>query len=324
MKKNIAVVYGGYSSEHKISVQSGEYIASIIDKKKYNVYKILLTKEKWLCKNNNSEINKKDFSFIQDSKKVNFDIVVILIHGTPGEDGILQAYLHTVKIPYIESNDMVSWITFEKYECNRFLKNYKINIASSHLYDKNYDQEINSTEIIKKVGLPCFVKPNMGGSSFGISKVKTINELEPAINLATQESDKVIIEEYIEGREITCALVRVKDELRLFPLCEIISKNEFFDYEAKYNSEKNEEIVPAGISEELSKLCWLTSHHIYNYLNCSGIVRIDYILKGNKFYFLEVNTIPGMTSESLVPKMIKYAKIDLTKLYTELIENILN
>ncbi len=317
--KNIAVIYGGYSSEYQISIQSGKYIASIIDGEKFNVYEILMLPEKWICENNNSEVDKTDFSIIIENEKIKFDKALILIHGTPGENGILQAYLEMQNISYVGSDVLASSLTFNKFYCNNYLRNYEIKMAKSLLIRK--DETIITNEIIEKLSLPIFVKPNAGGSSFGISKVKKEDELKTAIEHAFTESDEVIIEEFIKGREITCALAKINGEIQTFPLCEIISKNEFFDYEAKYNSELNQEIVPAPINEMLSNECKQISTEIYKHLNCSGLVRVDYILNDNKFYFLEVNTIPGMTSESLVPKMIKYANINITDLYTKLLKS---
>ena len=318
MKKNIAVVYGGYSSEYEISVGSGENIVSIIDKQKYNIYSILMKKDSWLCIDTNTEINKQDFSLIHDNGKVVFSAVVILIHGHPGENGILQAYFDLINIPYTTCNVLSSSLTFNKYYCNNFLRNFDFSIAKSYFITKG--EKIFPQEIEKKLALPMFVKPNAGGSSFGITKVKKISEIQPAIEKAFAESHQVIIEEFVEGIEITCAVVKLNNEIKTFPLCEIVCKNEFFDYEAKYNSELNEEIVPARISNELTEKCENISKKIYKLLDCSGIVRIDYILKNNIFNFLEVNTVPGMTAESLVPKMIKYGKINITDLYSDLIE----
>lgn len=315
--KNIAVIYGGYSSEYQISIQSGKYVASIIDKEKFNVFEILMLEEKWTCENNNTEIDKSDFSIVVENQKIKFDKALILIHGTPGENGILQAYLEMQNIPYVGSNVLASSLTFNKFFCNTYLKNYQTLLAKSLLVRKG--ERVNTNQIIEKLLLPIFVKPNSGGSSFGISKVKKEEDLLQAINHAFTESDEVIIEEFIKGREITCGLAKVNNEIQTFPLCEIISKNEFFDYEAKYNSELNQEIVPAPISQTLSDECKQISVKIYKNLNCSGIVRVDYILSNNKFYFLEVNTIPGMTSESLVPKMIKYSNINITDLYSKLL-----
>lgn len=316
MKKNVAIIYGGYSSEHQISVQSGEYVASVIDDNKFNVFKILVKKSAWICTDNNKEVNQKDFTVSCNSQKIKFDIAIILIHGTPGENGILQAYLELQNVPYVGSGVLASSLTFNKFYCNSFLKSQKIKMAKSVLVQEGEKPDL--TEIEKVLGLPMFVKPNAGGSSFGISKVKKSEELEGAINHAFTESNEVIIEQFIEGREITCGIVGKGKETTALPLCEVVSKNEFFDYEAKYNSELNEEIVPAPISSKLTEKCQKLSEKIYKSLNCKGIARVDFILKDDEFYFLEVNTIPGMTAESLVPKMIKHANINITDLYSEL------
>jgi len=320
MKKDIAVIYGGDSSEDKISIKSGKNVVSIIDKEKYNVYPIFCQNSEFkLDDGTNIKIDKNDFSFEVDSEKTNFDCAIIVIHGTPGENGILESYFDMLKIPYTTCSPLASALTFNKFYCNTYLRNFNINIAKSELIRKNDKYKIE--EIINNLELPMFVKPNAGGSSFGITKVKIAEELEPAIQKAFKESDEVIIEEFIEGTEITCGLTKINGEMLVFPLCQIVSKNEFFDYESKYTPNLSEEIVPAPISEKLTNDCKKLSIKIYDALNCSGIVRIDYILKNYKFNFLEINTIPGMTAESIVPKMLKYQNIDVTKLYTDLIED---
>jgi len=319
MKKDIAVIYGGDSSEYQISIKSGKHVVSIIDTNKYNVYPVFYQNSDFkLDDGTNVLIDKNDFSFEINSEKTNFDCAIIVIHGTPGENGILESYFDLLKIPYTTCSPLVSALTFNKFYCNTYLKNFEILIAKSELIRKN--EKYKTEDIITNLGLPIFVKPSAGGSSFGISKVKKAEDLEPAIQKALNESAEVIIEEFIAGTEITCGLTKVNGEMLVFPLCQINSKHEFFDYEAKYTSSLAEEIVPAPISEKLTNDCKALSIKIYKALNCSGIVRIDYILKDEKFNFLEINTIPGMTAESLVPKMLKYQNIDATKLYSDLIE----
>ena len=305
-KKNIAVVAGGNSSEYYISLKSADQIANSISKQKYNVFVVLLKGCDWTLTNEpykGIEIDKNDFSFIDNGQKVKFDCVFPAIHGTPGENGLLQGYLDMLKIPYVGCNVLASSLTFNKYYCNSYLKNFKVNISDSILVRNG--QNIDENKIIEKVGLPCFVKPNAGGSSFGITKVKEQNQLKDSIDKAFKESDEVIIERFVGGREFTCGLFKTKEKSILLPLAEIVSKHEFFDYDAKYNSALNEEIIPAPISDELTKKCQKLSSEIYDLLNCKGIVRIDYILKDDEFWFLEINTIPGMTSESIVPKMVR-------------------
>ena len=322
MKKNIAVVVGGNSSEYFISLQSGEYIANSIDKNKFNVYVVTIKGNDWELSSDlycGLIINKNDFSFNDNGQKVKFDCAYIAIHGTPGEDGKLQSYFEMINLPYVGCNVLTSALTFNKYFCNTFLLQSDILMANSVLVKKG--NKIDTKKIIAETGLPCFVKPNEGGSSFGISKVKKEEELIPAIEKAYKESNQVIIEQFIDGKEITVGLVKTKNKDYIFAPIEIISDNEFFDYEAKYNNDKNQEIIPARISDELTKESQNLASEIYDILDCSGIVRVDYILSNNKFYFLEINTIPGMTKESLLPKEIREYGVDFKELLTEIINN---
>jgi D-alanine-D-alanine ligase len=325
-KKNIAVISGGFSSEFYISLKSGEAIASNIDKEKYNVYSVQIKKDEWILTNDLNcgiIINKNDFSFSDNGQKTKFDCVVSAIHGTPGEDGLLQGYFDMLDIPYVGSGVLTSSITFNKFYCNNYLRNFKnINISDSVLITKG--QNIDTKNIIEKVGLPCFVKPNAGGSSFGVTKAKKEEDIIPAIETAFKESDQVIIERFAKGDEIQCGIFKIKGKEYKLPLVEIVSKNEFFDYQAKYDPNFCEEIIPARISEELTLKCQKITSEIYDALHCKGIVRMDFILKDNEFWFLEVNTIPGMTNESLVPQMIKKSGMTIKEVMTILIEDTLN
>ncbi len=322
-KKNIAVVSGGFSSEFYISLKSGEAIATNIDKEKYNVYTIQIKKDEWILTNDLNcgiVINKNDFSFNDNGQKTKFDCVISAIHGTPGENGLLQGYFDMLEIPYVGSGVLTSSITFNKYYCNNYLRDMpNINIAKSLMVTKG--QNVNTAEVIKHVGLPCFVKPNAGGSSFGITKVKKEENLIAAIDEAIKESNQVIIEQYIEGDEIQCGIFKALGKEYKLPLVEIVSKNEFFDYQAKYDPDYSDEIIPARISDELTEKCQEISSKIYDALNCSGIARLDYILKDNEFWFLEANTIPGMTNESIVPQMIEKAGMTFTQVMSILIED---
>ncbi len=318
MKPKIAVIYGGFSSEHDISVSSGQYIASVIDRSLFDVYKVHLTVDSWIV-DGKYPVDKSDFSFNKDGQKINFDAAVIVIHGTPGEDGRLQAYFDLIGLPYVSCNSLGANLTFNKFYCNHYLKNFGINIAPSIIVRP--DDTPDPLDIENQLGLPVFVKPNAGGSSFGTTKVKNVLELLPAIELARQESDEVIIESFIKGREITVGVVQYNGKVKALTPCEVRSKNEFFDYEAKYNPELNEEIIPAPIPESKRREAASIAAKIYGLLNCCGIVRVDLILseKDNKFYFLELNSVPGMTSASIVPKMLRHDNIDITELYTQLI-----
>jgi D-alanine-D-alanine ligase len=325
MKKNIAVICGGNSSEYFISLQSAETIAKAIDKEKYNVYVVQIKENDWELTSDRFcgiPINKNDFSFNDNGQKIKFDCAYIAIHGTPGEDGKLQSYFDMIGLPYTSCNVLCSSLTFNKYFCNTYLKQKGIRSANSLMLKKG--EKINTQKIIETTGLPCFVKPNEGGSSFGISKVKKEEKLLPAIEKAFKESSQVIIEQFVKGREITSGLVKVNNKEYIFPLTEVVSANEFFDYEAKYDAEETQEITPAPIEDALAEKCKKLSSKIYDYLNCSGIVRIDYILHNNEFNFLEINTVPGMSAASIVPKQIKEYEVSFTVLLTEIIEEAIN
>jgi len=324
-KKNIAVLAGGNSSEFFISLKSAETVANEIDKEKYNVYTVQIKESEWTLINDLNcglIIHKNDFSFTDKGQKEKFDLVISVIHGTPGEDGLLQAYFDMLQIPYVGSGVLTSSLTFNKYYCNTFLRNFNIvNIAKSVLLRKN--ENIDSEKIISEVGLPCFVKPNAGGSSFGVSKVKKKDDLIIAAENAFKESNEVIIEQFIDGKEIQCGLFKTKQKEYKLPLVEIISETEFFDYKAKYEN-LSKEIIPAKISEELTEKCKKITSELYDALNCKGIVRMDFILKNDEYWFLEVNTIPGMTDESLIPQMIRKTGMTIKEVMTLLIEDALN
>jgi len=324
-KKNIAVLTGGNSSEFFISLKSAENVANEINKEKYNVYVVQIKGKEWTLINDLNcglIIHKNDFSFTDRGQKETFDLVIPVIHGTPGEDGLLQAYFDMLNIPYVGSDVLASSLTFNKYYCNTFLRNFNsINIAKSSLIRAG--QKIDTEIIIQELGLPCFVKPNAGGSSFGVSKVKKEEDLLPAIENALKESDEVIIEEFIKGDEIQCGVFKTKEKEYKLPLVEIVPEREFFDYKAKYEN-LSQEIIPARISRELTVKCQNLTSELYDALNCKGIVRMDFILKDGEYWFLEANTIPGMTDESLVPQMIKKAGITVAEVIDLLIEDALN
>ncbi|MBN4051255.1 D-alanine--D-alanine ligase [bacterium AH-315-M05] len=325
MKKNIAIVTGGNSSEYDISLQSAETIINNIDKSVYDPFKIVINGDQWVLKRNNEEdivIDKNDFSCIIENNKLSFDCAFIAIHGTPGEDGKLQGYFDMLNIPYTTPGVLTTSLTFNKNVCNNFLKQYGVVIASSILIKSG--DHIDSKKILAKTNLPCFVKPNNGGSSCGISKVSSADNLEDAINKAFKEDDEILVEEFIDGIELTCGIVKNKNELLVLPLTEIISKTEFFDYEAKYTAGMAEEITPARVSKEIEKECKELSAFLYNLLNCRGMVRFDYILSNGKLYFLELNTVPGLTENSLVPKQAAAMGIPLKELFGMVIEDVIN
>jgi D-alanine-D-alanine ligase len=305
MKKNIAVVYGGDSSEFVVSVKSSKNVFESIDPAIYNVWKVQMQGLNWDVLEGDqviASIDKGDFSFVKNGEKIQFDFAYITIHGTPGEDGKLQGYFDMVKIPYSTCGVYSSALTFNKYFCSNYLRNFNVPMAKSVRLFKG--DAIDTAKLIEELGLPVFVKPNAGGSSFGVTKVKEKEQLLAALEMATKESADILIEEFIDGPEFTCGLVKLSNQEILFPVTEVIPQNEFFDFEAKYTVGKTDEITPARISPEMTQKIQQLSSRIYDLCDCSGIVRIDYILKDGEFYFLEVNTTPGMTATSFVPQQI--------------------
>ena len=325
MKKNIAIIAGGYSSELEISLMSVETIHDNLPEEKYNSYIVIINSEGWNVRLNEAllPINKNDFSFIKDGEKINFDCIYPTIHGTPGEDGKLQGYFDMLGIPYNSSSQKASSLTFDKWYCNQVLLNNGINCSQSILINDRAEM-FDTKKIIAELGLPCFVKPNDGGSSFGISKVKESVELIPAINKAFAEGNEVMIESFLDGIEITCAAYKIGKKIHTLPLIEIVSENEFFDYEAKYEG-LSQEICPARIEDSIKDEVQELTKKIYQLIGLKGLVRIDYMLVANKPYVIEVNTAPGMSSESLVPKMVKEEKnLDLSSLFDKLIQEALS
>ncbi len=322
MKKNIAVIAGGYSGEHDISMNSARMIIKNIDKDKYNPYLVHITKEKWghIDEDQNEiHVDKNDFSLLIDGNKIKIDCVFNIIHGTPGEDGKMQGYLEMLGIPYTSSNPCVSAITFNKGFCNKIVRALDVSVAKSvHLFKRDI---IDFEKIVREITLPAFVKPCNGGSSVGTTKVKTLEELKEAVAIAFNWDDEVLVEEFINGIELTCGLFRYKNQMMVFPITEIVSKNEFFDYNAKYEG-NSKEITPARITPEIEEFCASTSTFLYNKLNCSGVVRVDYILtKSRKLYFLEINTVPGMSEMSIVPQQAKKFGYKLHEFIEMLIED---
>lgn len=327
MKKKIAIVTGGDSGESTISLKSAQNIDKYVDKKIFDTYLIIINGNKWTYKAKNNteiEVDKNDFSISYNQKKILFDAVFIAIHGTPGEDGKLQGYFDILKIPYTSCDRATSALTFNKFFCNQLVKVYgKVHVSKSIVLRKKNKIDIES--VFHEIKLPCFVKPNEGGSSIGVSKVKVRKDLLPAIEKAFNEDEAVLIENFIKGREITCGVIEVENNIKALPVTEIISKNEYFDFDAKYDKYKADEITPANIPQHIFKECQNISKELYTFLNCKGIVRFDYILTpDDKIYFLEVNSIPGLTDESIVPKQAAAAGISSTELFTILLEKTLS
>ncbi|WP_372754537.1 D-alanine--D-alanine ligase [Labilibaculum sp.] len=321
MKRTIAVIAGGDSSEFEISLQTANHIFSSLDKTIYSPFLVIFKGTDWKVKIDDQyyPIDRNDFSFTTKQGKIKFDFAYIGIHGTPGENGILQGYFQLLNIPYSSCDVFSSALSFNKHACNSYLKSFGFKVAESILLKR--EQTYSAQAIEKKLGLPCFVKPNADGSSFGISKVKKSEELESAIEKAFAEGQEVIIEEFIDGLEFTCGLVKTQKENLIFPVTEVLPKKEFFDYEAKYDPSMAEEITPARISDELSLQFQNLSSEIYDALKCKGIVRIDYMLRKNEVFVLEANTVPGMTANSFIPKQVAAMKRELKDILTMVIEN---
>ncbi|PSL46480.1 D-alanine-D-alanine ligase [Chitinophaga niastensis] len=324
MKKNIALVAGGYSGEYVISVQSAVTIENNLDSSKYAVYKIIITKENWSytgADGHVTEVDKNDFSLTIAGKKITFDAIFIGIHGTPGEDGRLQGYFEMLGIPFTSCGMVTSALTFNKSYCNKVVDALQVvNVSKSvHIFR---DQPYAVAEILQQLRLPVFVKPAEGGSSIGMSKVKTAEELQPAIEKAFKEDTQVLIEEFIKGRELTIGLYRANGGITVLPITEVVSSKEFFDYEAKYTPGVSNEITPAPVSDEITRLVQQTATILYNKLNCKGITRIDFIYEeaSGKLFFLEVNTMPGQSENSLVPQQVRASGQTLQAFYGALLE----
>lgn len=327
-KRTIAIICGGDSSEHDVSLRSAHGIYSFFDKERYNVYVVDVKGTDWqvrLSDGTTSRINLNDFSFMEDGKIRLFDYAYITIHGTPGENGILQGYLDLVHIPYSTSGVLVEALTFDKFMLNQYLRGFGVKVAESVLVRHGQERQINKKEIIDIVGMPCFVKPANDGSSFGVSKVRKPDQLASAIRKAMMESDEVMIEQYLDGTEITVGCYKTKQKTVVLPVTEVVTKNEFFDYDAKYNGQV-EEITPARIPDELAKRVQDLTSAIYDILHCNGIIRIDYIITrgedgSDQINMLEINTTPGMTATSFIPQQVRAAGLEMKDVLTDIVEN---
>lgn len=323
MKKNIVVVAGGFSSEYQISLNSAREISRALDKTKFNVYTAVISHDKWVVFHDSKEypIIRERFTFKLDQKEILFDCAYITIHGTPGEDGKIPAYFDLINLPYTGPGYFSSALSFNKFACKSYLEKFGILSAHSVLLKKGQDYD---TEAIRRqIGFPCFVKPNNSGSSFGITKVNTAEVFQEAIRMAFTEDLEVIVESFIQGTEVSCGLVKTESEWHIFPLTEIVSHKDFFDYEAKYTEGMAEEITPARIDASVEMQCQNISARIYDYMNCRGIVRIDYIIADKKPFFLEINTAPGMSAESIVPRQIEAYGTSTGKMLEKVIQDCL-
>ncbi len=324
MKKNIAVIAGGNSGEYEISLQSGRNVSNTLDKSKFNVFFIRIKGMNWdyiFDENMTYPVDKNDFTITVGGQKIIFDCVFILIHGNPGEDGKLQGYFDMLNIPYVGCNAAVSALTFNKNLCNRFMSAYGITLTDFLHFHKG--DTIDTKLVIDKLALPCFVKPCNSGSSVGVSKVKTEEELLPAINEAFAHDNEILIERFIQGREITCGVMKIKGKIQSLAVTEIVSKKDFFDLEAKYDPNLVDEITPAPIDISVQRECESISKNIYKWLGCEGIVRVDYIVNEKGIYFIEINTIPGQTNESIIPKQLRYRGLSFSELCTQMIEEVM-
>ena len=320
MKPNIAIIMGGFSSEAAISLKSGQVVFKQLPNNLYTAFCIHITKDKWVYVSPNGEefpINMSDFSVKVKGEIIHFDCVFNAIHGAPGEDGFMQAYFELLEIPHTSCGMYQAALTFNKRDCLNVLKAYDIPTAIS--YPLNKGDSVNAKAIINRVGLPCFVKANRAGSSFGVTKVHQIEDLQSAIDIAFEHDDELIIESFLDGTEVSVGVLRYKSEVLVLPITEIVSENDFFDYEAKYLG-KSEEITPARISKIQEQNVRKMAKSIYDILKMDGFSRSEFIFKGDTPYFLEMNTVPGLTDESILPQQAACAGISLSELFTNAIE----
>ena len=324
MKKNIAIVMGGYSSEVNISLKSGNVVYNHLNKEKYNPFRVHILKEKWVALDTSHTeyaIDKNDFSFLLGDKKIIFDCVFNAIHGAPGENGELLAYFNLINLKHTSAPFYQMALTFNKRDTLSVVKEYGIKTAVSVYLNKG--DVVNLDKIIAKVGLPCFVKPNNAGSSYGISKVHTKTEMLPALEKAYQEDSEILIESFLDGPEVSVGVIKYKGETKVLPITEIVTENDFFDYEAKYEG-KSQEITPARISEAIKMKVEEAAKKVYTILNMSGFSRSEFILVDNEPFFLEMNTVPGLTENSILPQQAQAAGIILKELFDNAIENALH
>ena len=324
LKRTIAIVCGGDSSEHDVSLRSAQGLYSFFDKERYNVYIVDIKGLDWkveLPGGLTTKIDRNDFSFTEDGQKRCFDYAYITIHGTPGENGRLQGYFDLIGLPYSTSGVLVEAMTFDKFVLNQYLRGYGVSVAESLLIRKGYEELVSDEEIERQIGMPCFVKPAADGSSFGVTKVKNADQLAPAIRKAMMESPEVMVESFLDGTEITQGCYKTREKTVLLPITEVVTSNEFFDYDAKYNGQV-QEITPARIAPEIAERVSKVTSHIYDILRCNGIIRIDYIIsKDGKISMLEVNTTPGMTATSFIPQQVRAAGLEMKDVLADIVEN---
>ena len=325
--KTIAIICGGDTSEHDVSMRSAAGIESFLDKSRYTIYKIEIRAGKWeaiLDNDQRATVDRNHFTFEVNRLQVRPDFCYITIHGAPGENGILQGYFDLIGMPYSTCNVLVEALTYDKFVLNNYMRGLGVSVADSLIVKIGHEQEVSDQEIISRIELPCFVKPARGGSSFGTTKVKTAEALRPAILLALKEGEDVMIEAFMQGTEITCGCYKTAEKSVVLPITEVVTQNEFFDYDAKYNGQVSE-ITPARLSEKVTQRVQQLTSMLYDILGCHGIIRIDYIItEGDKINLLEINTTPGMTATSFIPQQIQAAGLDIKEVMTDIIEDTLN
>lgn len=326
--KKIAIICGGDSSEHDVSMRSGAGLYSFFDKERYNVKLVETRGLEWnvnLADGIMAPIDRNDFTYMENGEKKNFDYVYITIHGAPGENGVLQGYFELLGIPYSTCGVLVEALTFDKFALNNYLRAFGVNVADSVLIRKTDKQRPSNADVVARLGLPCFVKPSADGSSYGVSKVKSVDEMDAALELAFSESDEVMIEGFLDGTELSQGCFKTKTQSVVLPATEVVTDNEFFDYDAKYNGQVDE-ITPARIAADTAERVAAETSRIYDILHCNGIIRVDYIISkdvdgSDKINMLEINTTPGMTATSFIPQQVRAAGLDISKVLSDIVEN---
>ena len=322
--RKIAIICGGDSSEHDDSMRSG----SFFDKERYDVKLVETRGLEWnvhLADGIMAPIDRNDFTYMENGEKKNFDYVYITIHGAPGENGVLQGYFELLGIPYSTCGVLVEALTFDKFALNNYLRAFGVNVADSVLIRKTDKQRPSNADVVARLGLPCFVKPSADGSSYGVSKVKSVDEMDAALELAFSESDEVMIEGFLDGTELSQGCFKTKTQSVVLPATEVVTDNEFFDYDAKYNGQVDE-ITPARIAADTAERVAAETSRIYDILHCNGIIRVDYIISkdvdgSDKINMLEINTTPGMTATSFIPQQVRAAGLDISKVLSDIVEN---
>ena len=323
-KLKVVLFMGGDSGEYEVSIASASQVKNFLDAEKFEVYPVLIRDGKWTHTLENGKIiqfDRNEHCLYIENKAVKFDCAFIAIHGTPGEDGKLQGYLDIAGIPYTTCDVTTSALTFNKYFCNDLAKQYGVKVANTIIVRKG--ESWNADSLADEVGIPCFIKPNKAGSSVGVTKVYEKSGIGAAINKAFAEDDEVLVQQFIKGREMACGVFTLNGMIRVLPVTEVISKNDFFDYQAKYTEGLASEITPAPITDDQSAECKRLTEYMYRKFNCKGVVRFDYFLADNEWWFLEVNTVPGFSSESIVPKQAKAAGFRLKDFFGALVEEAL-